>query len=85
VNAPIQGTAADIIKIAMIRIHKRLLKEKMQSKMLLQVHDELVFDIYKPELNKAISMIKEEMENAYNLNIPLTVDIDYGINWLEAH
>ncbi|MGY8920187.1 MAG: DNA polymerase I [Flavobacteriales bacterium] len=85
VNAPIQGTAADIIKIAMIRIHKRLLKEKMQSKMLLQVHDELVFDVYKPELNKAISMIKEEMENAYNLNIPLTVDIDYGINWLEAH
>ena len=53
--------------------------------MLLQVHDELVFDVYKPELNKAISMIKEEMENAYNLNIPLTVDIDYGINWLEAH
>ncbi len=85
VNAPIQGTAADIIKIAMIRIHKRLLKEKMQSKMLLQVHDELVFDVYKPELNKAISMIKEEMENAYDLNIPLTVDIDYGINWLEAH
>ena len=85
VNAPIQGTAADIIKIAMINIHNRLIKEKMSSKMLLQVHDELVFDIFKPELNKAISIIKEEMEGAYNLNIPLVVDIDYGLNWLEAH
>ncbi|MDC1492845.1 DNA polymerase I [Flavobacteriaceae bacterium] len=85
VNAPIQGTAADIIKIAMINIHDRLIKEKMSSKMLLQVHDELVFDIFKPELNKAISIIKEEMENAFKLNIPLIVDIDYGLNWLEAH
>ena len=85
VNAPIQGTAADIIKIAMINIHNRLSKEKLSSKMLLQVHDELVFDVYKPEINQTISVIKEEMENAFKLNIPLTVDIDYGLNWLEAH
>ena len=85
VNAPIQGTAADIIKIAMINIHERLSRENLSSKMLLQVHDELVFDIYKPEINETISVIKEEMENAFKLNIPLTVDIDYGLNWLEAH
>ena len=85
VNAPIQGTAADIIKIAMINIHNRLSKEKLSSKMLLQVHDELVFDVYKPEISQTISVIREEMENAFKLNIPLTVDIDYGLNWLEAH
>ena len=85
VNAPIQGTAADIIKIAMINIHNRLSKENLSSKMLLQVHDELVFDVYKPEIRETILVIKEEMENAFKLNIPLTVDIDYGLNWLEAH
>jgi DNA polymerase-1 len=85
VNAPIQGTAADIIKIAMINIHERLSRENLSSKMLLQVHDELVFDVYKPEINETITIIKEEMENAFKLNIPLTVDIDYGLNWLEAH
>ena len=85
VNAPIQGTAADIIKIAMINIHNRLSKENLSSKMLLQVHDELVFDVYKPEISETILVIKEEMENAFRLNIPLTVDIDYGLNWLEAH
>ena len=85
VNAPIQGTAADIIKIAMINIHNRLSKENLSSKMLLQVHDELVFDVYKPEISETILVIKEEMENAFKLNIPLTVDIDYGLNWLEAH
>ena len=85
VNAPIQGTAADIIKIAMININKRFSRENLSSKMLLQVHDELVFDVYKPEINETISVIKEEMENAFKLNIPLTVDIDYGLNWLEAH
>ena len=85
INAPIQGTAADIIKIAMINIQDRLTKEQMSSKMLLQVHDELVFDVFKPELNKAIAIIKEEMESAYELKVPLIVDIDYGFNWLEAH
>ena len=85
INAPIQGTAADIIKIAMINIQDRLSKEQMSSKMLLQVHDELVFDVFKPELNKAIAIIKEEMESAYELKVPLIVDIDHGFNWLEAH
>ena len=85
INAPIQGTAADIIKIAMINIQDRLSKEQMSSKMLLQVHDELVFDVFKPELNKAIAIIKEEMEGAYELKVPLIVDIDHGFNWLEAH
>ena len=85
INAPIQGTAADIIKIAMINIQDRLTKEQMSSKMLLQVHDELVFDVFKPELNKAIAIIKEEMEGAYELKVPLIVDIDHGFNWLEAH
>ena len=69
----------------MINIQNRLIKEQMTSKMLLQVHDELVFDVFKPELDKATAIIKEEMESAYKLNIPLIVDIDHGLNWLEAH
>lgn len=85
VNAPIQGSAADIIKIAMINIHKRLNAENMKSKMLLQVHDELVFDAYKPELDKLKTLVKNEMENAYNLTVPLVVDLGVGQNWLEAH
>ena len=85
VNAPIQGSAADIIKIAMINIHKRLKEENLQSKMLLQVHDELVFDAYKPELEKLQKLIKHEMENAFKLDVPLVVDMGAGENWLEAH
>ncbi|MCA0152674.1 DNA polymerase I [Winogradskyella vincentii] len=85
VNAPIQGSAADIIKIAMIKIHDRLKKGNYKSKMLLQVHDELVFDIYKPELEEMKSLIKSEMENAYKLEVPLDVELDIGDNWLEAH
>ena len=85
VNAPIQGSAADIIKIAMIRIHKKLEEGKYQSKMLLQVHDELVFDVYKPELEELKAMIKAEMENAYQLSVPLDVELGIGNNWLEAH
>ncbi len=85
VNAPIQGSAADIIKIAMIHIHKKLETENYQSKMLLQVHDELVFDAYKPELEKLKTMVKHEMENAYKLSVPLDVDMGVGENWLEAH
>src|SRR5690554_749005 len=85
VNAPIQGSAADIIKIAMINIHKRLTDEGFRSKMLLQVHDELVFDAYKPELEKLKNLVKHEMENAYKLTVPLDVDLDIGQNWLEAH
>ncbi len=85
VNAPIQGSAADIIKIAMINIHKKLELENYKSKMLLQVHDELVFDAYKPELEKLKTMVKHEMENAYKLTVPLDVDLGVGENWLEAH
>ena len=85
VNAPIQGSAADIIKIAMINIHKKLTSENWKSKMLLQVHDELVFDVHNSELEKIQPMIKHEMENAYKLDVPLTVDIGTGKNWLEAH
>lgn len=83
VNAPIQGSAADIIKIAMLRIHKKL--DRFSSKMLLQVHDELVFDAKKSELNELKAMIKNEMEQAYSLNVPLVVDVGTGNNWLEAH
>lgn len=85
VNAPIQGSAADIIKIAMINIHDKLSEGNYKTKMLLQVHDELVFDIYKPELDTMKSLIKSEMENAYKLEVPLDVDLDIGDNWLEAH
>jgi DNA polymerase-1 len=85
VNAPIQGSAADIIKIAMINIHEKLNEGNFKSKMLLQVHDELVFDAYKPELEKLKALIKFEMENAYPLAVPLDVDMGEGQNWLEAH
>ena len=85
VNAPIQGSAADIIKIAMINIQSQLAKNDYKSKMLLQVHDELVFDVFKSELNDIISLVKEEMESAFLLKVPLVVDINYGQNWFEAH
>ena len=85
VNAPIQGSAADIIKIAMINIHKKLTAENWKSKMLLQVHDELVFDVHNSELEKIQPMIKYEMENAFKLDVPLVVEIGKGKNWLEAH
>ena len=85
VNAPIQGSAADIIKIAMITIYNRLTSENWKSKMLLQVHDELVFDVHYSELEKIQPMIKYEMENAFKLEVPLEVEIGLGKNWLEAH
>ena len=85
INAPVQGSAADVIKIAMINIDKRLKDENFQSKMLLQIHDELVFDVLKEELDALSKMVKYEMENAYKLSIPLIVDIGNGNNWLEAH
>jgi DNA polymerase-1 len=85
VNAPIQGSAADIIKIAMINIHKKLVQEKWQSKMLLQVHDELVFDVHNSELEKIKPLIQQEMENAFQLAVPLVVELGEGQNWFEAH
>ena len=85
VNAPIQGSAADIIKLAMINIHNRFKKENFKSKMLLQVHDELVFDAHKDELEIIQPIIKYEMENAFKLSVPLDVELGIGENWLQAH
>lgn len=85
VNAPIQGSAADIIKIAMINIHRKLKSENWQSKMLLQVHDELVFDVHKSELERIQPLIKHEMENAFQMAVPLEVEMGHGKDWLEAH
>jgi DNA polymerase-1 len=85
VNAPIQGSAADIIKIAMINIYNYLKTNNYKSKMLLQVHDELVFDIHKEELETLLPMIKQLMENAYQLSFPLIVEVGTGKDWLEAH
>lgn len=85
VNAPIQGSAADIIKVAMIRLWKRLNEEKMESKMVLQVHDELVFDVISGEEDRLAAIVIEEMENVIKLSVPITVECKYGKNWLEAH
>ena len=85
VNAPIQGSAADIIKIAMINIFAKLEEGNYKTKMLLQVHDELVFDVYKPEMESIKILVKTEMENAYKLDVPLNVDLGIGNDWLEAH
>ncbi len=85
INAPIQGSSADIIKVAMINIHNKILENNLKSKMIMQVHDELNFDVHKDELEKMKEIIKYEMENAVKLKIPLTVDIGVGNNWFEAH
>ena len=85
INSPIQGSAADIIKIAMIQIHEEFKKQNFKSKMVLQVHDELVFDAHKEELDLIIPIIKDKMEHAINLKVPLEVEIDKGQNWLDAH
>ena len=85
INAPIQGSAADIIKLAMIAVYKRFEKEGIQSKMVLQVHDELVFDVLPGERDKVMEIVREEMENIYPLSVPLIVECNYGRNWREAH
>ena len=85
VNAPIQGSAADLIKMSMINIQKEFISKKIKSKMLLQIHDELVFDVFKPELNEVMEIVRHQMENVFKLDVPLSVDINYGVNWLEAH
>lgn len=85
INAPIQGSAADIIKIAMINIDKAMEQENYKSRMILQVHDELVFDVYQPELDSLKDLVKHHMENAVELAVPLTVEMDTGHNWLDAH
>lgn len=85
INAPIQGTEADIIKVAMVRIWKRFKEEGIRSKMILQVHDELNFSVYPEERKQVERIVIEEMQNACQLNVPLTADAGWGSNWLEAH
>ncbi len=85
INAPIQGTSADIIKLAMISVDRRLAAEGLQSRMVLQIHDELVFDAVPSEVETLKKIVTEEMENVVKLSIPLTVECNYGNNWLEAH
>jgi DNA polymerase-1 len=85
INAPIQGSAADIIKIAMINIDKKIEEQNLRSKMILQVHDELNFDVFKPELEKLKEIVTTEMEQAVNIGVPLTVESNAADNWLEAH
>ena len=85
INAPIQGSAADIIKVAMVRIYQRFQAENIRSKMILQVHDELNFSVYPEERDKVQSIVIEEMEKAYLMQVPLRADCGWGNNWLEAH
>jgi DNA polymerase-1 len=85
INAPIQGSAADIIKAAMIAIHGELKKRSLKSRMIIQVHDELVFEVYKPELDEVKALVKSSMENVLKLKVPLIVEMGVGENWLNAH
>ncbi len=85
INAPIQGSAADMIKIAMINIHRELQRKKLKSKMVLQVHDELLFDVRKEELPEVQALVEEKMKTALPLKVPVEVSIGTGNNWLEAH
>lgn len=83
-NTPIQGTAADIIKLAMVHINDALTKSNLDARMLLQVHDELIFECPKDELEDLIVMVRDEMENAITLTVPLKVDISSGLTWYDA-
>ena len=85
VNAPIQGTSADIIKLAMINVDRRIMEEGLKSRMVLQIHDELVFYAVKEEVEFLENLVREEMENVISLSVPLTVECNHGSNWLEAH
>ena len=85
INSPIQGSAADLIKVAMIRLSRKLKKLKLNSKMILQVHDELVFECPVSEKKEIESLVRKEMEGASTLSVPLVVDIGWGKNWHEAH
>tara|TARA_B100001250_G_C19450486_1_gene635775 strand:- start:332 stop:715 length:384 start_codon:yes stop_codon:yes gene_type:complete len=85
INAPIQGSAADIIKLAMIKINKEINVQELESKLILQVHDELIFDAINSEKSILLELIKKNMENAYKTTVPLKVDIGFGENWLVAH
>jgi DNA polymerase-1 len=85
INAPIQGSAADIIKLAMNEVFRRIKEESLKTRLLLQVHDELVFETTSDELNRVLPLIKDSMESVYKLHVPLIAETGYGKNWLEAH
>jgi DNA polymerase-1 len=85
INAPIQGSAADMIKIAMVKIHEDIVARQLKTRMLLQVHDELVFDLFKPEKNAIVPLIEQNMKSAIPMEVPIVVEIGSGANWLEAH
>jgi len=85
INAPIQGSAADIVKIAMINIHRWTKEENLKSKMIMQVHDELVFDVHKSELELLKTKVPELMKSAIELEVPMDVEVGVGENWLIAH
>jgi DNA polymerase-1 len=85
INTPVQGSAADLIKLAMIRVSNALKREGLKAKMILQIHDELLFDTPKDEVERVSQIVKYEMENAMDLGVPLLVEVGSGRNWLEAH
>jgi DNA polymerase-1 len=85
INAPIQGTAADLIKIAMINIQRRIEEQGMETNMVIQIHDELVFEVPEEELREAANLVKQEMEGVIDISVPLKIDISSGKNWSEAH
>ena len=85
VNAPIQGTSADIIKLAMTAVDRRLRAEGLKSRMVLQIHDELLLEVPRSEIDAVRRLLTEEMQGVIKLNVPLTVECNYGTNWLEAH
>ena len=85
VNMPVQGSAADLIKLAMINIHNEFRANSFKSKLIIQVHDELVFDVHNSEKEIIQNTVRHVMENIYNTNVPLKVDIGFGANWLDAH
>ena len=85
INMPIQGTAAELIKIAMVNIHKKIKEDGYHSDMILQIHDELIFEVPKYEIENFSKLVKFEMENALQLSVPLKVDYNWGPSWYEAH
>jgi DNA polymerase-1 len=83
-NTPIQGSAADIIKVAMVKVYNSLKERNLKSKLILQVHDELILEVFKDEMEEVRDIVKDNMENAVKLNVPLEADVNTGINWFEA-
>jgi DNA polymerase-1 len=83
-NMPVQGSAADIIKIAMVKVYKRLQSEGLKSRLILQIHDELLIEAFEPETERVCGILKDEMQNAVSLTVPLTIDIKIGKNWYDA-